>query len=88
MKGSILEGKRILAVDEDPDVLKVLEEKILQSSPNCIFDKVTTYIHAVAKSIKNLSLYSWLQKRFGMRMAFWISNTIESRLKNGPAFFF
>jgi hypothetical protein len=26
---------------------------------------------------KNLSLYYWLKKRIGRRMAFWISNTIE-----------
>ena len=31
MIGSILKGKRILAVDDGPDALKVLEEEILAS---------------------------------------------------------
>jgi hypothetical protein len=31
MIGLILKGKRILAVDNEPDVLKVLEEEILVS---------------------------------------------------------
>ena len=34
MIGLILKGKRILAVDDEPDVLKVLEEEILASCPN------------------------------------------------------
>ncbi len=49
MKRSILEGKEILAVDDDPDVLRVLEEEILEACPNCIFDKATTYIQAVER---------------------------------------
>jgi CheY-like chemotaxis protein len=40
---SILNGKRILAVDDEPDVLTVLEEEILNSCPNCTIDKATNY---------------------------------------------
>jgi CheY-like chemotaxis protein len=47
MKESILNGKRILAVDDEPDVLSVLEEEILGSCPNCKFDKAMTYEEAV-----------------------------------------
>jgi DNA-binding response OmpR family regulator len=43
---SILDGKRILAVDDEPDVLGVLEEEILQACPNCKIDKATTYKQA------------------------------------------
>jgi len=43
MTESILNGKRILAVDDEPDVLAVLEEEILVSCPNCKLDKATTY---------------------------------------------
>ncbi len=43
MKNSILNGKSILAVNDDPDVLAVLEEEILEACPNCTFDKATTY---------------------------------------------
>ncbi len=39
----ILNGKRILAVDDEPDVLIVLEEEILGAAPNCYFDKATDY---------------------------------------------
>ncbi len=43
MKESILNGKRILAVDDEPDVLTVLEEEILATCPNCQFDKAVSY---------------------------------------------
>jgi CheY-like chemotaxis protein len=49
MKESVLDGKRILAVDDEPDVLTVLEEEILGSCPNCTFDKATTYEEAAGK---------------------------------------
>jgi hypothetical protein len=34
MTKSILDGKNILAVDDEPDVLSVLEEEILGACPN------------------------------------------------------
>jgi DNA-binding NtrC family response regulator len=43
MAESILNGKSILAVDDEPDVLTVLEEEILDACPRCTFDKATTY---------------------------------------------
>ena len=46
VKKPILEGKRILAVDDEPDVLGVLEEEILESCPGCKIDKATTYQEA------------------------------------------
>ena len=49
MEGSILDGKRILAVDDEPDVLKVLEEEIMDACPNCTFEKATTYEEAAKK---------------------------------------
>jgi len=49
MGGSILDGKRILAVDDEPDVLTVLETEILDACPNCSIDKATTYEGAVKK---------------------------------------
>ena len=49
MKESILNGKRILAVDDEPDVLTVLEEEVLDGAPNCRFDKATTYQEAVER---------------------------------------
>ena len=47
MKESILNGKRILAVDDEPDVLTVLEEEILAAGPNCQFDKAASYATGV-----------------------------------------
>jgi CheY-like chemotaxis protein len=44
---SILNGKKILAVDDEPDVLKILEEEILQACPDCKLDKAITYETAV-----------------------------------------
>ncbi len=46
---SILEGKQILAVNDDPEVLAVLEEEIFEACPTCRFDKATTYIEALEK---------------------------------------
>ncbi len=43
MTKSILDGKRILAVDDEPDVLKILEEEMLEASPDCKLDKATAY---------------------------------------------
>ena len=47
MTKSILDGKRILAVDDEPDVLKILEEEISATCPNCKLDKATAYETAV-----------------------------------------
>jgi CheY-like chemotaxis protein len=49
MVDSILNGKRILAVDDEPDVLTVLGEEILGVAPKCKFEKAITYEEAVKK---------------------------------------
>ena len=49
MAESILSGKRILAVDDEPDVLTVLEEEILGAAPECKFEKATAYEEAAKK---------------------------------------
>ncbi len=43
MRSSVLDEKRILAVDDEPDVLMVLEEEIKDSCPSCAVDKATTF---------------------------------------------
>ena len=42
MRESILANKRILAVDDEPDVLDALEEQ-LEDYPGLLFDKATDY---------------------------------------------
>jgi CheY-like chemotaxis protein len=49
MTESILNGKRILAVDDEPDVLATLEEEIIGVAPKCKFEKATTYEEASKK---------------------------------------
>ena len=49
MADSVLNGKRVLAVDDEPDVLDVLEEEIRIAAPKCKFEKATTYEEAVRK---------------------------------------
>jgi hypothetical protein len=49
MAGSILKGKMILAADDEPDVLTVLEEEIKEAYPDGIVDKVATYKEAVER---------------------------------------
>ena len=48
MSGSVLDGKRILAVDDEPDVLSVLEEEIGGACLNCRIDQATHYEQAAA----------------------------------------
>jgi CheY-like chemotaxis protein len=49
MKESILKGKQILAVDDEPDVLATLELEILEACPDCRIDKATRYEEAIEK---------------------------------------
>lgn len=49
MGESILNGKRILAVDDEPDILHILEEEIRIAAPKCKFERATTYEEAVKK---------------------------------------
>ncbi len=49
MADSMLNGKSILAVDDEPDVLTTLEEEIKGAAPNCKFEKATTYDEAAKK---------------------------------------
>ena len=42
MSSNILDGKRILAVDDEPDVLDTLED-LLDDYPGLIFDRATDY---------------------------------------------
>ena len=49
MAESILKGKTILAVDDEPDVLKVLEEEIKEACPDCFLNKATTYQEATER---------------------------------------
>jgi hypothetical protein len=51
MKGSILRGKRILAVGGEPDILEVIGRKILEACPSCQFDKAIHYIEAVERMV-------------------------------------
>jgi CheY-like chemotaxis protein len=52
MTDSVLNGKQILAVDDEPDVLATLEEEILAAAPKCKFIKATTY-HEAAKKLES-----------------------------------
>jgi CheY-like chemotaxis protein len=49
MKESILNGKRILAVDDEPDVLGVVQEEILAAAPKCKVEMATSYQEAAKK---------------------------------------
>ncbi len=49
MSPSILNGKTILAVDDEPDVLSTLEEEVRVAAPECKFEKATTYEEAAGK---------------------------------------
>jgi DNA-binding response OmpR family regulator len=40
---SILNGRRILAVDDEPDVLALIEEEIREACPDSVIETATTY---------------------------------------------
>jgi DNA-binding response OmpR family regulator len=44
---TLLYNQRILAVDDEPDVLAILEEEILEACPGCQVDKAGAYPQAV-----------------------------------------
>jgi len=47
MTQSVLNNKRILAVDDEPDVLEVLKEEIVSAAPKCHFETAGTYEQAI-----------------------------------------
>jgi len=51
MEASTLNSKRILAVDDDPDLLDVLEEEILAAHPDLKVEKAVTFSQAIEKMI-------------------------------------
>jgi len=46
MQESILNNKRVLVVDDEPDILEVLKEEILSDAPGCILDTAISYEEA------------------------------------------
>jgi CheY-like chemotaxis protein len=46
MAQSVLDNKRILAVDDEPDVLEVLRAEITSAAPKCLFETATTFEQA------------------------------------------
>jgi DNA-binding NtrC family response regulator len=55
MSESVLEGKTILAVDDEPDILSVLEAEISAACKTCKIDKATTYEEA--RKLLNANMY-------------------------------
>ena len=51
MDECIPHGKRVLVVNDDPDVLTILEKQLLDTYPNCNVEKATSYREAVKKLI-------------------------------------
>ena len=49
MSMSILDQKKILAVDDEPDVLGVLREEIMSNCINCTFETATSYDEALKR---------------------------------------
>ncbi len=53
MANSVLDNRVILAVDDEPDVLAVLEDEVRQACTGCTFDKATSYEGAAELLRKN-----------------------------------
>jgi DNA-binding NtrC family response regulator len=53
MAGSILQGKRLLAVDDEIDVLETFREMVLAEVPDCHIDQALSYEEASALIANN-----------------------------------
>lgn len=53
MSKSVLDGRQILVVDDEPDILAVLEEEIRHECSHCTVDKATSYEQAHDLLMKN-----------------------------------
>ncbi len=49
MANSILNGKKVLIVDDEPDILSLLKEEILIAAPKCKLEMAGSYEEAVKK---------------------------------------
>ncbi len=49
MSSSILDNKKMLAVDDEPDILSVLKEEIEASCSGCVVDTATSYVEALER---------------------------------------
>ena len=66
MEASILNGKKVLAVDDQPDVSAVLEEGILQAALGGKYENVTSYEDATTKWKMLLGkLEDYINRKFG-----------------------
>jgi DNA-binding response OmpR family regulator len=52
MAESILNGKKMLIVDDEPDILAIVQEEVLESCPSCTTDKATNFENG-AELLKN-----------------------------------
>jgi CheY-like chemotaxis protein len=91
MKASVLNGKKILAVDDEPDVLATLSEEIMDTCPNCVFEEATTYEAALKKlesarydvvildimGVRGFDLLEFVVKK-GMRVAMLTAEALNS----------
>ncbi len=66
MSESILNGKLILTVDDEPDILEVLEEEILAYAPDCHIEKATTY-HEASKKLESQNYDAVILDIMGVR---------------------
>ena len=80
MRESTLVGKRILAVDDKPDVLAVLQKEILEECPDCEFETATTYHEAVQKMV-SLNYDAVILNGMGTRDPFLLN---LARMRNFP----
>jgi DNA-binding response OmpR family regulator len=80
MKQSILDGKKILLVDDEPDVLSILEEEIKVSCSGCRIDKATSY-KAALESLETQTYDLMVLDIMGVRGFDLLERAVKSNLK-------
>ena len=80
MKESILNGKKILMVDDEPDVLALVEEEITMCCPTSKIDKATSF-EAASKKLETQTYDLVILDIMGVRGFDLLEQAVKSNLK-------
>ena len=82
MAASILSGKKILAVDDEPDVLRVIEMEIVDACPDCVFETAATF-ETAAKLLEDGAYDIVILDIMGVRGFDLLDIAVKKNLKGG-----
>jgi len=72
MKESVMKHKKVLGLLDEPNLLMCLEEEILESCPECSFDKATNYDVGVSTWLRTHTIWLFWISRWSEPSTSWI----------------